>query len=293
MRLRLIALALGAFAALVVAGDGASASSAAAMEPTISLSSQRGAPGDTILVSLQGWADVTTIVVCGNEARRGAVDCDLVGGVGVGASLEGVQQRELLVAAPPTTCPCVVRASTAGEQIVRTVSFEVLGVPVGPVVGPAAPAGSSLQVFAHLVDDSPSIIDGLRSALGGRTRRTLVLTLTNTGTAPISSLTGTAALGRGTQGGEPLQLPTIDPLAPGETRPYTVQVNVAAPAAGTYVVYGTIYGPGAAVTFNTATTTRPVLLFLLLGVLVTDLIAIAVLRIAAAPTRGERRANTI
>ncbi len=201
------------------------------------------------------------------------------------ASANGAQRRPLTVAAPPAKCPCVVRAATAGEQLVATVPIAIAGVGIAPVVGPAAQT-PVLEVDARLASPRLSFLSKLQSSLGGRTRRTLVLKLTNTADAPLSGITSTAAVARSTQGGEPLQLPNLDPIGPRQTRTFEVPVSIHAPAFGSYVVYGTVYGSGPPVTFSVSTHTAPWALFILIVFLAADLIAIAAFRIRRARARA-------
>ncbi len=260
---------------------------AAATEPTISASVASAAPGAKIIVTLSGWTAPTNVSVCGNDGLRGAPDCDLRGTVGFAASGAHDQSSAMIIGLPPAPCPCVLRASLPGEQIVRTIPFEVVGAPVGPLVRPdTAASADTLKVAARIIEGDQTAFDALRSGLGGATSRVLVLTLTNTGTDPLGGITLTAAVGRNAQGGEPLPIPNIEPLAPGETRPYSIPVEISAPAFGSYVVSGTVYGPGEPVSFHVTTKTTPWLLAILIVVLLVDVVAIAVLRI-----RRRRRAG--
>jgi hypothetical protein len=250
---------------------------AAGADPTIELSTTSAAVGDTIIVTLSGWDSDVTVSLCGNGARRGAVDCDQPGATGVPASLNGPQRGQLVIAVPPAKCPCVVRAATAAERTVKTVPIDVAGVGTAPVVEPGAPA-PTLSVDAVVRAAPTSFFTKLQSALGGRTRRTLVLKLTNGTDAPINGITSSAAVARSTQGGEPLQLPNLDPIPAGQTRTFEVAVSLPPPSFGSYTVYGTIYGAGTPVPFAATTRTAPWGLFVFIVLLVIDLIAIAVLR---------------
>lgn len=266
---------VGAVLAFLVAVVGAAGPASA--DPTIELSALAVSLGDTVVVTLSGWSAATTVAVCGNAARRGGVDCDQVGGIGIPASLNGPQRQPLVISRPPAPCPCVVRASTAGETLVRTVSIKVAGLPTAPVVDPAVPP-SELEVTATVRAADASLFTRLQSALGGRTKRTLLLTLTNHGDAALDGISGIAAVARSTQGGEPLQLPSLGPIAPGQTREYRVPVSISAPSFGSYVVYGSVYGAGTPVVFAAYTRTTPWALFVVIVVLVVDLGVIFTLR---------------
>lgn len=259
--------------------------SASGAEPTMRVSASTTAVGHTIVVTLTGWPTTATVAVCGNEARRGAVDCDQIGAVGVPESTQGAQQRPVVVAAPPAPCPCVVRAATAGETLVRVVPITIAGMPSAPTVARES-GGSALEVTARVVATSHSFAARLQSSLGGPTRRTLVLTLANRGPTPLSGVTVTAAVARDAQGGEPLQPPNVDTLAPGQSRRLRIPLRLAPPSYGSYVVFGSVYGGGAAVSFAARTTTMPWALILLLAVLLGDLLLLVVAR--ARRRRGTR-----
>jgi hypothetical protein len=108
------------------------------------------------------------------------------------------------------------------------------------------------------------------------------------GPTTLSGVTLSAAVARGTQGGDPLQPPNIEPLSPGQTRSYKVPVRLAPPSFGSYTVFGTVYGGGTPVTFAAETTTTPWALVLIALLLLADLVAVATIRLRR---RGsERRA---
>jgi hypothetical protein len=252
---------------------------AAAAEPTIGLSASSGRPGDVIIVTLQGWPGTTTVAVCGNEARRGAVDCDQIGSVGLAGSLTQVQRRKLELTTPPAPCPCVVRAASVADRVVRTVPIDLVGVGTAPVTDPDVAGAETLKVDARVDRGSPGFFDRLRSSLGGSTDRTLELTLTNTGQAPLRGISMVAALAREAQGGEPLQPPNIGLIPPGESGTYRLPVTLPAPSFGSYTVFGTVYGAGTPVTFSAKTSTTPVGLILVVVLLVVIGLAILSLRL--------------
>ena len=257
----------------------------AASGPTLQLSTARAAPGGAITVTLSGWPAVTNVTICGNEAQRGAVDCDQVSGVGFPATTSGPVQRVLRVTTPPVPCPCVVRAATAGESTVQTVPITIVGAPTAPVVATPDAGAAGVRVRGRIVTADSSFFDRVRSSFGGPARRTLILELSNPTPAPLTDLSVSAAVGRDTQGGEPLQAPNVDVLAPGETRSYRIPVSLGAPSFGSYDVFGTIYGAGSPTTFATTTSTTPWGLFVLVVLLLVDVAAMAYLRLARRRSR--------
>lgn len=137
-----------AFAATAVAVVALAAGPAVA-DPSVALSARTVRVGDALVVTTSGWPGPVTASLCGNAGRRGAVDCDQIGGVGIAASVGSQESRTLTVGLPPAPCPCVVRVSTAGDDVVRSAVIDVAGAGTAPVVEPdvAAPAP---QVDAHL-----------------------------------------------------------------------------------------------------------------------------------------------
>lgn len=236
----------------------------------MSLSSNSARPGTPVVATLKGWAPgAVTVSVCGNDARRGSPDCDALGSVAAGPFAGGGSEViELVVRKPPLPCPCVVRAASRGNEVVRTAPITVDGQPVAPVVG-SPPPTSSLVVSVALLDVEGSFWQRTRSGLGGRTPRTLELEIKNTGVTPASQISVNAAVGRDRQAGEPLLMPDIAPLLPGEVRRYSIPVVLPAPAYGRYLVFGSVFGAGNPVRFEAVTSTTPALLvasIIILGV---------------------------
>jgi hypothetical protein len=246
---------------------------ATAADRTVTLSTSTAKVGDTILVTIDGWPISPVIVsVCGNNAARGAQDCDLVSAVGLSADPNHPSSRQLVVPAPPTTCPCVVRAATSNNDLVTTTPIDIQDMPTGPVIPSASGALNTVRASARVLGGDPSIADWFRSALGGPTHMTLEVTLHNDGETPVSGLTMTAAVGRDGQSGEPLPPVAIETLGPGETRPYTVPVTLGPPAFGSYEVTGTVYSPTGVIPFSATTKTTPWLLILFGIVLAIDIV---------------------
>ena len=265
------ARALGA--AVVVASVASLAGRASADDPTVQTSVGAGTPGETILVTLGGWFEPVTVTICGNEARRGATDCTQVTSVGVGSSALRPQTREFVLGLPPVPCPCVIRAATAGERIIRTAPFDLRGAPAAPLSGqgPQGAAGASLAVEARVSTPDRSLSAGIRSSLAGRSDRMLILRVANISANPVRNITIAAAVGRQAHGGEPLQAPAIQQLLPGERREVAIDATLPAPSIGSYVVFGTVYGGELPVNFAMPTSNRPFGLILLVMLFVADL----------------------
>lgn len=236
--------------------------------------------GDTVIVRLEGWASAAvSLSVCGNLGLRGAPDCDLIGGQGVGMHRSGATLTSLVVAAPPASCPCVIRAASATGSEVHSAPLTIIGVPVGPVVPPGPPP-AALAIFTTVTDVPQGSGGTLRGLLGGRTDHRLTITLQNLTTATLSKVTLRAAVGRASASdARPVAVPAVEPLQPGETRRYEVPASIAAPRWGRHHWHVTADGAGPRLAATSTSVTTPLLLYLLTALLAGDVTAIALRRL--------------
>lgn len=268
---------LGAAAvAIALIGHGVGAHEVAAQaRPEIQLDQTTINPGDAVMVTLSGWSGrVVTISVCGNLARRGSTDCNQVASQGIGLNRDGSPTlSDFVVALPPTTCPCVIRASSTTHDAVALVPIELVGAPVGPLVG--SPASSPVSVSLGARRASAGLVSSLRSALGGPTGYEITVLVQNRSAETIEGITVTGAARRGSKDVETLEVATSGPLEPGETWEHVARSTLPAPAVGTFRWEITASGGGPAAHAEVATDISPTWLFLLALVLVVDLVAIA------------------
>jgi hypothetical protein len=233
--------------------------SAAAPEPSISVSPGESAPGETVVVRLDNWpATTANVSVCGNQANRGSQDCDLRGAQGVGITGSGPTFLSFPLTVPPVGCPCVIRAESPTGDLVRTTTIELAGVPVVPplpAVGPGA--ATQLQVKTKVLDEGASWPRSWLAPFGGPVTRTLSITLRNMGTTPLSGMRVVAFVGRDRSSGEPVASAPVSALAPQTAETLEFPVEISAPTWGTYVVYGTVYGLDVPVSFTARTETTP------------------------------------
>ena len=120
------ALLLGALllvATAIVAPSLVSGAGAAAPEPTLVLGAAEGQIGDLVPVTLEHWpAGLVTLSVCGNNGGRGSQDCDLRSAFTLNMPPGGGMRARVVLVQPPTDCPCVIRASTVTNELVRDAS---------------------------------------------------------------------------------------------------------------------------------------------------------------------------
>ena len=226
--------------------------------PIVGVTPPTAKPGDTVRVNLNNWkVPLVLVSICGDGARRGSQDCDNVGSTGVSISATG-EGSELMTVAPPVGCPCVVRATTPDNAIVRLAPIEVVGWPVlTPGQRPGDPfataSASQVQVSAQLVTDHPS----LASWFGGAMSRSLRITIHNRGPSAVTNLVITASAGRDIDSGQVLEMPHVGTIAAGRARVVTVPLSFAGPIYGRYVVSGQVLGLDRPIGFEAGTSPRP------------------------------------
>jgi len=255
------------------------------------LSQSEAKIGDHVTVRFEGWATAAvTLTICGNMGLRGSPDCDIVGGEGIGLERSGPTLAQITVTAPPTTCPCVVRASSATTGETASAPLAIAGVPNGPVVTPTTPELVALS--AKVTEVRKGLVDTLRTLLGGRTHQRVDITIRNASNVTLTKVVLGLAVGRTADGAQPVPVQPIAPMKAGESRVYVVATTLAAPTQGRYLWDVTADGAGPRVRVPVYASARPWLLYLLLVVLAVDLCAYAILRHRrrrqrrAAPTRA-------
>ncbi|MFH8594759.1 hypothetical protein [Streptomyces rimosus] len=160
----------------------ASATPAAALAPTLSLSAQQAGKGGTLTVTGSGWRPKTllTLLICGQNMIGGTNACANGAGRAVTTGPDGAFRKEIPVAEPPKPCPCVVHAATVtGAPAAADAPFTVAGHPVAPL--PQEDAGGRLSVLAPPRLEGSS---GLLTWFGAPPQRRLVVTVGNLGATP-------------------------------------------------------------------------------------------------------------
>ncbi|MFJ3666881.1 hypothetical protein ACIPSE_10545 [Streptomyces sp. NPDC090106] len=233
------ALALAALG--TVCGPGALGAAAAEPAPAISTDATRLIPGRPVTVSGTGWpvgAAVQT-EVCGLDAVHGSADCDTVRGAVALVTTDGGFRVSLVVGAPPVDCPCVVRTTTGAGDTARTatIDVEVAGVSDGkvPVLEDVAPR-------VQIVDAELTGGPGPAELFGGRPHRTLVVTVRNTGNSALGRTPLIVRWGSGGIADVDAAAPATEPLPPGTTARYQVNVSMPLASFGRYSVGGRYAG---------------------------------------------------
>jgi hypothetical protein len=246
-----LAAALGVALALAITLP---AGPARAADPTVTLDQAEAAVGGRVTVRLAGWpAGNVTAEVCGNQGGRGSIDCAVSGGVTISVGADGVGSAPLPVPRPPGACPCVVRVRPAVGGTPRAAPLAIRGVPVNRTP-PAPRVPTALAVVDVRIDRAGSEWPAL---FAGPARRTVTVTLRNTGQGPVLEPRLSVASGRPGRTTFIVPAPAVGVLAPGQERTVELPVTFGAPTWGRYAVRGELLGADQPAVFHAHTHSYP------------------------------------
>lgn len=281
---------LAGTAALMVAWGAGVAAAQPSPEPVprIVLDRTEVNVGDAVVATMSGLqGETVTVTVCGNLARRGSQDCANSSSVGDELLPDGPSYTQLVVAAPPVPCPCLVRAVANGSRDFAVAPVTIIGHPVGPVVSPDGEPLVEVAVEPRRAVDGP--IAMLRSALGGPTRYEVTVSVRNVST---ERLDGVVVRGEGVQQltDDVANLDEVrpGPIEPGATWSTTEVVEVAAPVLGRAHWSVTATGAGPAVEAEETVRHVPWALLVVVPILVLDA-AVMSWRVTGGRWRRRRR----
>ena len=220
---------------------------------SISLSAGSAAPGAQLIVTGAGFPahSVVRLALCGNAAARGSVDCDQESSSTIAPSDEGGFRIPIPVVAPPTTCPCIVQATSIALDAPITVPLVVTGVPVGPIHQLVISETPLKIVSAKLTGWGPFL-----AWFGAAPQRMLVLTVRNPSTESVAIPPFTLTRG-GRSPDTIVRTIELGTLGAGETRTYHVPVRFDVVAVGRLSVGGEVGVPGRSATFTAGTKAFP------------------------------------
>jgi hypothetical protein len=258
---RIAALAAVAILVVVTAPAALAApldSRRAAPPPLVYLIPATPGVGEIVTVAGQLWPPGTEILVelCGNLARRGTADCDQLTSVDSSVAADGTIRVPMTIGHPPAACPCVVKVTDVNQPISVVV----------PVDLPALPSDDD-QVLQEQFPDVHRALKVVSVKLTGRgpwlswfgaaPRRTLVVTIRNTGNVSVTDPDMVLAVGKGSSPTGIVNAPALGTIAPGTTRTYRIPVDLGSLAVGHYMVAGSVTGFDTAVSFRAKTSTYP------------------------------------
>jgi hypothetical protein len=293
---RRLGVPLATVAAVLVAAGAWSAGAAVAQSapvnyPSITLDRGTVHPGENIVVQFRNWQSHTvTVSVCGNLARRGSVDCNIVSSEGVPISRFSPEAlTDFVVPVPPTTCPCVIRAANSTQTEIAYAPITLIGVPTGPLVSPSE--FSPLDVTVQVRRGHAGFGAALRSSLGGATVYDVSVVLHNTSAETLTDVRPYGWAGRSkTDQARTLDLPPVGDLGPGQSWTHVARVHTPAPLLGRFFWEVSVSGAGPTVHAESVTRQAPWLLFVLIMVIVGDITVMVARRIMR---RGAVHESTI
>ncbi|MBV8957497.1 MAG: hypothetical protein JO054_17780 [Actinobacteria bacterium] len=226
---------------------------AADSHASISVSAPSASPGAQVFVVGQGFPahSVVRLAICGNAATRGSVDCDQESSSTLAPSDQGDFRVPIPVVAPPTSCPCVVQATSTALDAPIAVPLVVTGVPVGPIQQVVVSETPLKVVSAELTGWGP-----LTAWFGAGPQRMLVLTLRNPTSQPMDLPAFTLTRGRHAPD-TIVRSVELGTLAAGETRTYRIPVRFDVVAVGDLSVGGEVGVAGQSATFTAASRAVP------------------------------------
>jgi len=238
-RATVIATALLALVALTSAPSAHAQAQDGAPSPTISVSLDAATVGQGVVVSGTSFPASTSVSLqlCGDEARNGSTDCDVVAGQTVVTDERGTFQGNIVVRFPPVPCPCVVWATSNGSAPASaTAPIGVVSATYTPPVTPAAPATTTPQVV--IVRSVAHQRSAWRGWFGLPSRVDVEVTVRNDGSSTVQDPVLSMTVGKSDDPIRVVSSPAMSPLAPGEERTIVVPVDLGALSYGRYTVKG-------------------------------------------------------
>jgi len=291
----LLGLCAMPFSSARAAGSGSTPTTPASA-PAVSMVLKEVAVGSVVSLRISGFsAKVLTVQVCGNEGRRGSVDCN----VGEATTVDVPSERamfltQLPMVRPPAPCPCIVQVSSERFDEVAVAAFTLLGHPVGNVED-AEKSSTPLQVLVIAESAGDGLMSTLRSSLAGSTWYDVTVIVKNASASAVPGAALGVAVGRDAEDQiQEVTFPELGDLAPQETWRQTVRVKMSSPVYGTFVWRATTTAFGLSTTATTTTKNQPTLLFVvgvIFGLVVLTLIVRLVVRVVRRLQRGRRSAG--
>jgi len=250
-------------------------------------------PGQRVVLNIDGFESMNvTISVCGNEARRGSVDCNMFASEGLKLDTDGTSTViQIPVAAPPVPCPCVIRVSNRTFDEIAIAPITLLGHAVAPIVETPGRQGA-LAVTIAARNASPGLFAAARASMGGPATYEVTVTVKNTSTVPLAAVSLAGSVGRRNDQLAALAFDDPGVLAPGRSWQQVVTTKVPGPSFGALKWEVAASGAGPTVTAIGTTTQRPTLLIVIVLFLVADVFLLAIRFRIRRRQRAESEAST-
>lgn len=235
--------------------------------PQVTANPAYGAVGTSVTVTGAGWPAGSPVQVslCGNLALNGTSDCDAPGAASATTNRIGEFFLTLVVGRPPKPCPCVLYTNSFASLKTLTIPFNLAGAPNATPTVTALPT-RSVKASINLSGTN------LASWFGGPAKRTMTLSVTNTGQSTLTNPPVTLTVGRGTDPTTLLKQAQIGTIQPGATVEYSLPLTFSAPAFGEYRVKATFTGLDKQTTTTGSTSSYPWALIILAWLLLQPLL---------------------
>lgn len=217
----------------------APAPASAQASPTVTLDRTGTAAGEEMAVTGNGWPAGATLIVelCGHGGLGGSTDCDVPNQRTAGVAADGTFRTPLTSGIPPRPCPCVVKATDQATRQSAIATIAVQNVPTVPI--------TEDETVRQIEIQSAELHGGSWTEwFGAESSRTLELVLENTGDVPVDQPVLTVTWGRGTNPTGFVDTPTVEAMAPGETRTITVALDRGPFAVGRSTALAEVQGFG-------------------------------------------------
>lgn len=229
--------------------------------PTITLDRSRAEPGERVVITAENFdSPWLTVVLCGNEGRRGSADCDMPAGKGGETEPGRATLVALEVTEPPAPCPCVIRAFGRDVSEFALVPFEVEGHRIAEVVDGASLEGL-IDTTLEVVESPDHLLDAARASLGGATQFRVTVSVRNRSTETLTALRIAGDARTGDEVAAVLDFGVPGPVPPGQTWRRSIDVVIGAVSIGEVQWQVVTSGAGPSTTTAAVTERRPWLLF--------------------------------
>jgi hypothetical protein len=232
--------------------------------------------GERVGVTISGFdSRVVILSICGNEGRRGSVDCDILGSQAREINNDGTPTLgSLIVTAPPVPCPCIILASSDDNTEAAVTPVTVVGHPIAEIVEPSEFV-QPLEAEIDAVRVVDGFADRVRASLGGPLRYEVTITVRNTATYVVNDIRATARYTR-EQYSDDRAIVIDDPesLEGGDIWTQVVEVEVPPLTIGDVQWLAEVSGTGTPVIATDATSHQPTALYVIAVLLVIDAVVL-------------------
>ncbi|WP_328477646.1 hypothetical protein OHA21_25030 [Actinoplanes sp. NBC_00393] len=203
------------------------------------LSKNTAKPGETVRVTGEGWTagQLLQFVTCGEGGTTGSAACDTRAALATPVRPDGTFIVDLQIGDPPKPCPCVVQVAAVLGDATQKVNLPLTltGHATAALPKGTAPARDLIVQEARLTGGTAA------AWFGAPDRLTLTYTVRNPSTSQLVDATVQVRLGGGGNDNV-FHQERVANLSPGQSRTFTVPVDIPLAAFGEYVISADVSG---------------------------------------------------